>query len=596
MASTGPSQICPDAGERHSCKSVRMTIVESTMYDCISSKHIVREGLLRLPEFDYQIEFDGPASAVAGCSVDVRCEWKRTYEGGIAVTAAKLLLDLERLRIGIRIEGEHLRFRAPPGAMSEELRHRIELHKTELIRLLQEAARLSRESMPANIGDDDLPLTPNQVWYLNTFDPENHTWAMTLALDVPWAVSPDPLRKAAQILLDSHDVFRLRFYRSSAGRWAQRVLSNAGASQFFVYDMSELDPEEQRRAMHEAGRRAQASLSIIDGPVIVLALCQFGELARDKILISIHHHVVDGYSLNLVIEGLLATYQRLAAGQAVKPSATTSSYRDYLIGLHAYTHQPQVIARTLSFWRDPARLRTVPPLPRDLPSGQHTDVNSRRKAVYIETALRDNLAQYVRSHNGVFFNDLLLFAFTEAYHRWAGECSVRVDLEYHVRSGLLPGFVLLDTVGPATIKFPMLLSINLEHGATAAFEELRSSLRETAENALGYGFLRYTCADPALRRELAAVAPPQILINNRTTLSMKKSSAPPSYSAQWMSFAQPGARENPVSYDLMVECDNFEDSIVVTWVYSAAIHCDETINALSEHFFSSLSALIQQAD
>ena len=52
--------------------------------------------------------------------------------------------------------------------------------------------------------------------------------------------------------------------------------------------------------------------------------------------------------------------------------------------------------------------------------------------------------------------------------------------------------------------------------------------------------------------------------------------------------------ENPVSYDLMVECDNTPEGPTVTWVYSSALHRPQTIEALAEGAIEQLRQLLRR--
>lgn len=512
------------------------------------------------------------------------------------MTAAKLLYDLEHMRVELWVSGQQLQYRAPHGVMSEDLRHSIGRHKAELMGLLCDAARLSSSHAARSLGDDNLPLTPHQAWYLSTFDPEHHGWAMTLALDIPTNVSTDLLRATAECLLQEHDAFRLRLYRTHDGQWVQHLLPDSDPAQISIYDLASLGQEAQGSALNKAGIRILSSVSIIQGPVLALGLVRSGGGKPNKLIICLHHYVVDGYSRNLFIGEFLRIYSELAAGQQPKPRPASSSYRDYLLGLNTYTHQATFLARALSFWRSPARLRPVAPLPVDMPGGCHTDINSRRISAAIEPAQWGNLVTYINSRKGVFFNDVLLFGLAQAYYRWTGERSLRLDLEYHGRS-IPPGLELLETIGPTTIKFPVILDINPDDETEAALMRLRDSVRQTEDNALGYGFLRYTCADPEIRRELETCTPSQVFLNNRTTLASmnpgpdKRPAHAPWQAAHGLDLRQPGVHENRVSYDLMIECDNFKDSVMLSLVYSSAIHHEKTMRTLSRYLLSSLYTL-----
>ncbi len=505
------------------------------------------------------------------------------------MTLARLLSDLERLNVDLWLEAGQLRFKAPNGAMSEDVRHRVSLHKAELIRIHQDASALSNCDALERRSDDDLPLSPHQRWYVSTFDPEQHAWALTVAFDAPWRVSESLLHATLSELSLEHDVLRLRLYRTREGDWAQRMLPRAEIP-IAVHDLTAMQPKARERVVHEAGHRAQRSLSIINGPVLALALCRSaGE--PDRIVVAVHHHVADRFSLNLLLGELLRVYQDLAMDRPRGRSDAAASYRDYLFQLHAYTRRTTVVARALAFWCDPSRLRHLPPLPVDMPDGRHTDLNSRRISMPLGAPLWQKVSSYIRARKGDSFNDQLLFGLAQAFFRWTGERSLRLDVDYQVRIGLLPGMDLLGMIGPATTKFPMLLTINPDSGAEQSLEELRLSIRETVDNALGYGFLRYTCNDVGIRERLSTCAP-QVFLNNRSTLNtgLAADSAPVIRS---MSFPQPGVRENPVSYDIMIECDGADDRIVVSWVYSSAIHHERTIQALATHFLASLHALTE---
>src|SRR5687768_6337126 len=124
------------------------------------------------------------------------------------MTAAHLLRRLEELQIDLYLEGEQLRFRAPRAGMSDDLRNSIAPYKAELSGLLREATRLVDRHSQWVPSDEDLPTTPNQLWYLNTFEPERHTWAASMVLAAPCSVSEELLCATLDVLVQQHDVFR----------------------------------------------------------------------------------------------------------------------------------------------------------------------------------------------------------------------------------------------------------------------------------------------------------------------------------------------------------------------------------------------------
>lgn len=501
-----------------------------------------------------------------------------------------LLLNLERLGVKFLLEGDQLHFRAPAGVMSDELRRKIGTHKSSLMDLMGRSMRLSAEGSSRRCTDDDLPLPPHFEWYINTFEPERHTWAITLAWDFSERISVERLRAAVGALLRRHDVFRLRMRRTTAGHWSLRMLEHAGEARVDAHDMENLSPEKRAGALHDVGLRLQSELSIVTGPVFAVALCRCGHSNGDTVILSMHHHMVDAYSVNLLLEDLARLYQAPVADDFQEKPAS-SSYREFLLELHAYTHTPMLVARALSFWYSGRRLRPVAPLPVDMPGGCHTDLNSRVFSMRLDREVLRNLLRHISPRYQLKLNDLLLIALANAYSRWSGGCPLRLDIEHNGRSGIIPGLELARTVGPTTIKFPLLLAIDRADTLPESLERLSSQIDETTDNLLGYGLLRYTCPDANIRHTLAACGAPQVFFNNRA-IGIGRSSTPEARSVRGMAFPQPGVIENLVSYDLMVECENFEDTLELRWCYSSAIHREDSIRALAQCFAEFLSTLV----
>ena len=514
------------------------------------------------------------------------------------MTAAGLLRRLDELQIDLYLDGEQLCFRAPHGVMSDELRNEIALSKAELGGLLRDATRLVGRHSRWVPSDDDLPMTPNQLWYLNTFEPERHTWAASLALSVPWSVSEQLLCATIEVLVQQHDVFRMRQYRTADGRWAQRIMPSEKTRKIGVHNMSGLSPEERTRAVHEVGHQLQSSLSSIHGPVIALALCRM-EPHSDMVVLCLHKYVVDGYSINIVLDELWRIYEDLAQDRDARSHSECSTYRDYLFALHDYERRPMFVARALAFWSSPDHVQPTPALPVDMAGGRHTDINSRRISVLLEPELLRSAARFLGSQEGASFNNVLLFSLARAYFRWSGQRILRLDFEYHGRAAVLPQLDLMRTIGPTTIKFPIVLHSDAGADVRTAFSQLCSTVHDSVGNAFGYGYLRYKCADSSVGRELARCAPAQVFLNNRTTLSRfgapsqpAPSAVPaPVVSAHALHFLEPKTQENPVSYDLMVECDDAGSAVLMSWVYSSAIYHESTIRELSQRSFYALGEL-----
>ena len=69
----------------------------------------------------------------------------------------------------------------------------------------------------------------------------------------------------------------------------------------------------------------QASLNLSEGPLLRVALFDLGAHTSGRLLIVIHHLVVDAVSWRMLLEDLDAVYQQLSQARDVHlPSKTTS--------------------------------------------------------------------------------------------------------------------------------------------------------------------------------------------------------------------------------------------------------------------------------
>jgi acyl carrier protein len=428
----------------------------------------------------------------------------------------------------------------------------------------------------------EVPISPHQRWFAETFDVERQTWALTVLWEVPpgLALDRDRLRAAATALVAHHDALRLRYHRASASApWGVYIGATAEPPPVEVHAVTAEDAEERRRAVLAIASELQHRMSIVRGPVLAFTVCEMQGREQDKLVICIHHSVYDAYSLDIVFEDLLSAYMQLATGQSPVLPAASASYGRYLRAFAQLRHGPE-LARARAFWLQPARLLETPPLPVDLPGGRHTDRNTRRHATPIDAELAGQIRGWLSQAPEATLNDLLLFGVTRALAQWTGAPAVRVDFEHNGRSGVISGVDLVRMVGPTTVKVPLRFALDPAAPAARALREVQETFRETLAHAAGYGLLRFGEPGPD-RERLAASRAPQVFFNNRG-LTVGRVAPPPAFGAfQTLTFRRPDGEENAISHDLMIECDNTPAGPVVSWVFSSAQYREETIAAIA---------------
>ncbi|MFI6367083.1 amino acid adenylation domain-containing protein [Nocardia sp. NPDC050630] len=175
---------------------------------------------------------------------------------------------------------------------------------------------------------DIWPLSPMQsgVHFHSTFDPNaGDNYTVQTMIGFSGAVDGERLRRAAQAVVDRHDILRAGFVETSAGP-CQIVLDHAEIG-FREIDLtgggdaeSAADPESI------AAADAAAGFDLSAPPLLRFTLIRLDSGAF-RLLVTNHHVILDGWSMPLLMRELLDYYGSPAHIDSAGPAP---SYRDYL--------------------------------------------------------------------------------------------------------------------------------------------------------------------------------------------------------------------------------------------------------------------------
>ena len=248
----------------------------------------------------------------------------------------------------------------------------------------------------------------------------------------------------------------------------------------------------------------QAGLDLGNGPLLRAVLFHLGAGQADRLLLVIHHLVVDGVSWRVLLEDLLTAYEQLARRQPVQlpPKTTSWQYWAQRLSEHA---RSEALRQELPYWLDEAR-RQVPPLPVDQVEGDSSAGAAETVVVTLGEEQTRALLQEVPAVYRTHINDVLLTALAQAYARWSGQGALLVDLEGHGREELFDDVDLSRTVGWFTTLYPVLLQVPPGSGPGQALQAVKEQLRAVPNRGIGYGLLRYLSGDEELRQRLRRAA------------------------------------------------------------------------------------------
>ncbi|MFI6650449.1 amino acid adenylation domain-containing protein [Streptomyces sp. NPDC050529] len=486
---------------------------------------------------------------------------------------------------------------------------------------------------PAEQGTGEMPPTPIAAWLLER-PGSTDGYNQSGVLRTPAGAEEDTLVAVLQLLIDHHDMLRLRVSRPAGGEPVLEALP-PGAVQarhrFTRVDITGLDAAAARAAVTEAGEQVRNRLRPANGEVIEAVWGDAGPHDRGRLLLVVHHLAVDAVSWRILAADLARTWQTVTeAGDRGEPStaatalpAVTTPYRDWA---HLLASQARSAAREaeLPLWQN--ALSTPDPQLGYRPLDPHLDTadGTRTLVTHLPATWAKSLLTTAPGafHAGV--DDILLTGLALAVCSWRAERAARLggprpdgttvllDLEGHGREQIADHLDLSRTVGWFTSLYP----VRLDPGPVdardpgrfdatlveRAVKRVKEQLRTVPDHGVGYGMLRHL--NPATRSRLTTAADPQIGFNYLGRYAASQEPADNAEGADWDVLLDGGGPRSqdpdmPVHHviDINAHTEDLPDGprLVTRWTWPSDLLKEEDVGALAEMFVRALRAIAEHA-
>ncbi|MEU9117890.1 amino acid adenylation domain-containing protein, partial [Streptomyces sp. NPDC048483] len=488
-------------------------------------------------------------------------------------------------------------------------------HKTveALARVAREATGAGAEAPGAGVGE--LPLTPIMHRLLARgagVDSVNQATVVT----VPATATESTLAEALQALLDHHDALRARLLPGAQALTvpppgsvrAERLLRHVAAG--------DADGPAWHRLLRAEAEAARSRLAPADGVMLQAVWCDAGPERPGRLLLVLHHLVVDGVSWRILLPDLRAAHEAVAAGRTPQLEPLGTSLRTWSRRL-----ADEAVRRAGELPRWEGIVGGADPLLTDRPLDAATDVTGTLRQLTVSLSAEATTAVLTTLpaayHAGVA--DVLLTGLAMAVRDWRRErgagsaTDVLLDLEGHGREELFDGVDLSRTVGWFTSAYPVRLDPGPDGGPAAlgeALKRVKEQLRALPDNGIGYGLLRHL--NPETAAVLARGATPQIGFNYLGRFDTDGGPAAP-----WSPAPESGAltgthadARTPAVHGLEInaqtvgalheternEGDGGGPVLTATWSWPAGLLPESAVRDLAERWLACLDALVDHAE
>ena len=284
------------------------------------------------------------------------------------MTTLELLSNLSSKDIEIWADGDRLRYNAPKGALTPDLRKELAARKPEILALLRQTGAVTNSaSLPLKSisRDGDLPLSFSQerFWMLDQLHANRDVLNGTRGFRLRGPFHLEVFRESLQALVDCHEILRTTF--TSVDGKPRQVIAPTLVVEVPLQSCSGLSSEEQAGMIQQVfleERRFQFDLAY--GPLVRTCLLRFAEDDHFLVL-NLHHIILDAWSWEVIFKDLVTAYTAGCKGHAVTLPALPIQYVDYAHWQRELSEEP-IGREQISFWKSQlAQLPPALPLPTD---------------------------------------------------------------------------------------------------------------------------------------------------------------------------------------------------------------------------------------
>jgi non-ribosomal peptide synthetase component F len=456
--------------------------------------------------------------------------------------------------------------------------------KRALFELLfkEQAKRAAPEqTIPRRTADGPAPLSygQQQMWFLDQIEPDSYHYNTPAAIRLRGRLDARALADALGEIVRRHDVLRTTFIL--AGDEPAQVVAPA-----VPFSLPEVDlvgvPAEAREAeaLRLATEEERRPFDLTRGPLFRATLLRLGE-EDHMLLVTMHHIVTDGWSMEIFFRELTTLYGAFAAGRPSPLAELPVQYADYAEWQRGWL-TGAVLDSQLSYWKE--RLTGSPAvleLPADRPRPPVQTYNGAAVSFALPRELGEGLKTLSQQQGATLFMTLLT-AFKVLLHRYTGQEDILVGTPMGNRTWPeienLIGFFLNTVV------------LRTKLSGRQSFRELLSQVRSVTLGAMTNQHLplEKVMEELQIRRDMSHNPLFQVFFN----LLFSK----PKMDFAGLDATVTNTEYGTAKFDLSLEMVDTGEEVVGWLVYNTDLYERETAQRMAGHFHALLEAALKDPD
>jgi amino acid adenylation domain-containing protein len=434
--------------------------------------------------------------------------------------------------------------------------------------------------LPQSRESNRFPLSfaQQRLWFLDQLEPNSAVYNIPDSHYFNGPVNLEALERSLSEIVRRHESLRTTFHAINGE--PLQVIAEAQPQKLEVIDLSHL-PEAEREAEAErmGDEETMQPFDLTRGPLFRFRLLRLAE-EKHILLLTMHHIISDGWSLNVLGRELGALYQAYSTGQSSPLPELPIQYADFAVWQREWL-QGEVLGKQLAYWRE--QLGGELPTLELLTDHPRPATQTYRGGVVdseLSVEVRERLKQIGRESGATFFMTLMA-AFNVLLWRYTQQEDILVGTPIANRNrseieGLIGFFV--NTLVLRSKLSPVM-----------SFREFLVQVRETTLGAYGHQDVTFEKLVEELQPERSLNRQP--LFQVMFTLQAMEALAVPGLELSWMN-----TKSDLTKFDLSIFLTETDTGLYSWFEYNSDLFEAPTIARMVNHFHNLLEDIVANPD
>lgn len=313
----------------------------------------------------------------------------------------EILKLLAEKNIDIWVENDKLKYKAPAGIFSDEIKSIVQSKKKELIETLRMVV----------FNDKEWPLSLNQqsLWFVNYVHPDTSAYNVAVSFYIKSHISNDIIQKAFDGIVQKYSMLRNTFELKPGNIEPVQKINSLNSISVNILDTRAWTRDQLNNRIDQDYR---IPFDLAKDPLIRLSVYRESENCC-LLLFVLHHIVCDAFSLNLMLNDFFMFCNRFKTNLPVLESETIEKvqYKDFIIDQKHFLNDQKESESAINFWK--AQLESPPVklnLPYDKPYPDDIKYNGSSVEFILNGLAYNELRDFARK-NKVKINSIMMSVF-----------------------------------------------------------------------------------------------------------------------------------------------------------------------------------------